>query len=130
MVLVLQCWGTSSSYTSHTADTNRQHHVAGHTNRIVLALALGFFQGGVHSCSRTAQVSGYLAFRVLEALKPFECIVVCPNCERSSVEVVAEMLDSVHHGHYLLLGGAVLMLTVLKHSAGVCNHFLISVVPL
>lgn len=73
------------------------------------------------------QVSGYLAFRVFEALKPFECIVVCPNCERSSVEVVAEMLDSVHHGHYLLLDGAVMMLAVLKHSAGICKHFLISV---
>lgn len=73
---------------------------------------------------------GYLAFGLFEALKPFKCIVVHPNCERSSIQVVAEMLDSVDHGQHLLLGGAVLTLVVLKHLAGICNHFLISVLLL
>ena len=57
--------------------------------------------------------------------------MVRPNCEGSSVQAVAEMLDSVHHGQNLcLLGGAVPTLAVLEHSAGVCDSFLISVLPL
>ena len=88
------------------------------------------FQGGVQSCSHTVQAFGYLAFGLFEALKPFKCVVVCPNCEGSSIQVVAEMLDSVHHGQHLLLGGAVPTLVVLKLSAGICDHFLISVLPL
>ena len=64
-----------------------------------------------------------MAFGLFEALKPFKCIVVCPNCEGSSVQVVAEMLDSVHHIQYLLHVVAVPTPAVLKHSAGICYHF-------
>ena len=69
---------------------------------------------------------GYLAFRLFEAPKPFKCILVRPNREGSSVQVVTEMLDSVYHDQHLLLGGAVPTLAVLERSAGVCDHFLIS----
>ena len=47
MVLELEPGETSSLHTSHTADTNPQHHVAGCTSRIILAQVCGAVVGKV-----------------------------------------------------------------------------------
>lgn len=64
------------------------------------------FRDGAPSCSHTARVfqaSGYLTFGLFEALKALQYVVVSPNNERCSIQVVAEMLDSIHYGQHLLM---------------------------
>ena len=55
---------------------------------------------------------GHLSLGFLKALKPLQCVVVCSDSKRSSIQVMAEVSECVNHTKHLFLGSAVSALTI------------------
>ena len=87
---------------------------------------------GVQCCNRTGHLSTCPLRnpRALKALNPLQCVVVCSDSKRSSIQVMAEVSDCVNHSKHLFLGSAVLALTTVQPTTCIWDHSLTPVLLL
>ena len=72
----------------------------------------------------------HLSLGFLKALKPLQCVVVCSDTKRSSIQVMAEVSECVNHSKHLFLGSAVSAPTIVQHTTCIRGHSLTPVLLL